>query len=192
MVDVLKNALSPIVTAPDFEPLLAGVNVTLIWQFAPGARVVVFVQVVPEAKAKLPLIFRLERINDVVPEFVSVTDFAALVVLVFWLPKLRLLALSDATGLMTVAVMGIDCGLPAALSVMTRFAACVLVTFESLVKLMMMVQLFPAFKVLGQSSTPRNPEESSPEIEPTLKFVKVIIEVPVLVSVVVRNEGMPT
>ena len=70
-------------TLPDFEPLEVGVNVTLIRQFPAGASVVVLVHVVPEAKAKFPLILRLERIKGVLPEFVSVIDFTALVVPVF-------------------------------------------------------------------------------------------------------------
>jgi hypothetical protein len=71
------------VTLPVFEPFVAGVNVIFIWQLAPGASVELLVQVVPEAKAKFPLMFRSERIRGVDPEFVSVTDFAALVVPVF-------------------------------------------------------------------------------------------------------------
>ena len=83
IVDGLLSALSLIVTLPDFEPLDVGVNVTLIRQFPAGASVVVLVQVVPEAKAKFPLMLRLERTSGVVPEFVSVIDFVALVVPVF-------------------------------------------------------------------------------------------------------------
>ena len=93
---------------------------------------------------------------------------------------------------MTIAVIGTVCGLPAALSAMSRFAACVLVTLESAVKLMMMVQLFPALRVLGQSSMPRKPVESSPEIAITLKLVKVTIELPVLVIVVACRAVLPT
>ena len=86
---------------------------------------------------------------------------------------------------MTVAVIGIDCGLPEALSVITRFAAWIVgVTFESAVKLMTITQLFPALSVFGHNSTPRKPVESSPEIDCTAKLVNVIMDVPVLVSVV--------
>ena len=86
---------------------------------------------------------------------------------------------------MTVAVIGIVCGLPDPLSVITRFAACTTgVTLESAVKLMMMTQLFPALSVFGHNSTPRKPVESSPGIDCTAKLVNVIIVVPVLVSVV--------
>jgi hypothetical protein len=101
-------------------------------------------------------------------------------------------ALREAIGLMTVADIRIICGLPAPLSAITRFAAWVLVTLESEVKLIRIVQLFPGLSVLGHSSTPRKPLESSPEIAAMLKLVKVIMDVPVLVSVVAAKAGMPT
>jgi hypothetical protein len=44
----------------------------------------------------------------------------------------------------------------ALLSVMAAYFA-VFVTFESAVKLMRMIQLFPASRVFGQSSAPRKP-----------------------------------
>jgi hypothetical protein len=66
-----------------------------------------------------------------------------------------------------------------------------LVTFESAVKLMITVQLLPALSVFGQKSTPMNPVESSPEIDATLKFVNVTIDVPVFVIVVARKANDP-
>jgi hypothetical protein len=124
-------ALSLIVMLPDFEPLLVGLNTTFITQLALGFNVVVLVQPVPLPKAKLPLTLKPFSVNAVVPVFFSVTCFAELVVPDFWFPKLRLVGLSVAIGLITVAVISTICGLPAALSVITRLAACVLVTFES-------------------------------------------------------------
>jgi hypothetical protein len=56
---------------------------------------------------------------------------------------------------------------------------------------MMITQDFPALSVLGQSSTPRKPVESSPEIAITLKLVNVTIEVPVLVTVEVARAVEP-
>jgi len=100
------------------------------------------------------------------------------------LPKLRLVGFRPATGLITVADINTICGLPAALSATTKFAACVLVTFESAVKLIMIEQLFPALSVFGQKVMPRKPLESSPEIEAILKLEKVIMDAPVFVSVV--------
>src|ERR1700689_5558239 len=116
----------------------------------PGRRVVLFVQVVPEASPKFPLMVNPVSVRFVVPEFVRVYNFEVLVVPVFWVPKLRLVALRVTFGLITVADIRIDCGLPEALSAITRLAAWVFVTLESAVKLMMMVQLLPALSVLGQ------------------------------------------
>jgi hypothetical protein len=56
---------------------------------------------------------------------------------------------------------------------------------------MMITQDFPPLSVLGQSSTPRKPVESSPEIAITLKLVNVTIEVPVLVTVEVARDVEP-
>src|SRR5271165_2652019 len=93
---------------------------------------------------------------------------------------------------MTVADISTVCGLPEALSAITKLAACVFVTLESAVKLMRMMQLFPALRVFGHNSTPRKPDESSPVIGATLKLVNVIIDDPVLVSVVKPRAGRPT
>jgi hypothetical protein len=83
MLCELFLALSVIVMVPDFEPLDVGVNVTSITQVLPAVRLVVFVQVVPLANAKLPLMLRPVRVSVVVPVFFSVIGFAALVVPVF-------------------------------------------------------------------------------------------------------------
>ena len=114
-----------------------------------------FVHVVPDANPKFPVMVSPVSERFVVPEFVSVTSLEVLVVPVFWVPKLRLVALSVAFGLITVADIGIVCGLPEALSAITRLAAWVFVTLESAVKLMMIVQLLPALSVLGQKAMPR-------------------------------------
>jgi hypothetical protein len=79
-VDVLRSTLSPMVTLPVFEPFAVGVHVIFIRQLAPGASVVLLVQVVPEANAKFPFMLRSESTGGVVPEFVSVTDLLALVI----------------------------------------------------------------------------------------------------------------
>src|SRR5271155_5575547 len=121
----------------------------------PGRSVVLFVHVVPDANPKFPVMVSPVSERFVVPEFVSVTSLEVLVVPVFWVPKLRLVALSVAFGLITVADIGIVCGLPEALSAITRLAACVFVTLESAVKLMMIVQVLPALSVLGQNAMPR-------------------------------------
>ena len=71
-----------IFTLPLFCPRVVGVNVTLNAQFAPGASVVALAHP-PDAIAKLPVTDRPESVSGVVPKFVSVTVFAALVVPVF-------------------------------------------------------------------------------------------------------------
>ena len=84
----LFRVLSVIFTLPLFCPRVVGVNVTLIAQFPPGASVVELVHP-PEAIAKLPVTDMPESVSGVVPKFVSVTFFAALVVPVFWFPKFK-------------------------------------------------------------------------------------------------------
>ena len=93
--------------------------------------------------------------------------------------------LRRAIGLITVAVSGTVCGLSGAVSVTTRVAACGLVTFESAVKPMTMVQVLPGFSVRGQKLTPKKPLESAPATEAMLKLLKVIMRP----SVLVRNRS---
>ena len=82
------------------------------------------VHVVPVANAKFAvgLIVRPVSFSEVNPELVNVTFFAALVVPVFWLPKLKLVDDSETCGSVTIAVISAECGLPAALSVMMSVA----------------------------------------------------------------------
>lgn len=72
--------MSVIVALPVRVPLFAGVSVTLITHLAPGATVPPFTQVVPLASAKSEVMDTVEMLSVEVPVFVSVTDFAALVV----------------------------------------------------------------------------------------------------------------
>lgn len=117
----LPSALSLIVTVPLRMPLLAGVNVTLITQLFFGVTIPAW-QVVAGPKAKFPLMATELMLRFVVPVFVSVKVFAPLVVPTFWVEKLIELELSFAWGLMIIAVRGTDCGLPAAVSVITNSA----------------------------------------------------------------------
>lgn len=67
----------------------------------------------------------LETVRELLPVFVSVTFFAALIVFVDWLPKIRLEADSVAVVAavrVPVPVAAALCGLPAALSVTTTEA----------------------------------------------------------------------
>jgi hypothetical protein len=71
-------------------PLAEGVNVTLIVQLAPAATL--DPQVLDRAKspAFAPVMVTLETVKAAFPVLLRVTDFAELVELNVWLPKLRL------------------------------------------------------------------------------------------------------
>ena len=77
----LFSALSLILIAPDCDPFDVGVKVTSMVQLPPfAASDWPLAQLVPGAKAKLPLMEMLEISSGVVPTLESVTDFGALVV----------------------------------------------------------------------------------------------------------------
>src|ERR1700719_3366100 len=120
----LMRALSLTVTVPESDPFDFGVKVTLRMHRAEGFTVPPLAHVVPLESSKLPLTAMFVRFSGVVPVLVSVTDFAALVLLTFCVPKFREYVLRVACGLMAVAVSGTDCGLPAAVSVMMSKADC--------------------------------------------------------------------
>jgi hypothetical protein len=62
-------------------------------------------------------------VSGPVPEFVRVTDFVPLVVPTFWLPRLSAVELRDTAGTATPTPLNrIECGDPAALSVMATVA----------------------------------------------------------------------
>ena len=73
----LPAALSEIVTAPVLVPVTAGLNVTLMTQLTPAATGLAQLLV----WAKSPLAAMFEMVNPMSPELVSVTVWAALVVL---------------------------------------------------------------------------------------------------------------
>lgn len=109
----LPAALSEMEMLPISLPSMVGVYVTEIVQLspAPSDELQLFVC------AKSPVVEKLMFSNVPVPVLVSVTVWAALVVLRTWLPKLSVVAerlTNDAT---PVPCKAIDCGLPEALSV---------------------------------------------------------------------------
>jgi len=161
----LLTALSDTLRVPVFEPFDVGEKVTKIAHFAPGDNDVMLVpHVVPDTVAKLPLIDTLILESVVVPVFVTVTSFAALVVPVSCVPKLKLDAESDACGLITRAVMEMDCGLPAALSVMVRVAveAVGLKIFAVAKMPTPILQLLPGGSVAGMPEIKGGQNEMSP------------------------------
>jgi hypothetical protein len=92
-----------------------GVNVTLMAQLAPAARV--GPQVFVSAKSPLATIDVMS--NTAAPVFVSVTNCGALVVVTVWVPKARVGGKRVTAGAgAPVPLSGIVCGLPEALSVM--------------------------------------------------------------------------
>lgn len=94
----------------------------LTLQCCPGAKDEVGVQVPPAAIEKSPFTLSEFRIRGVVPEFVTVTLFAALVVFTRCDGNVSTKVFNEARGLITVAVSETVCGLPAAVSVIVRFA----------------------------------------------------------------------
>src|ERR1700733_16019024 len=81
---------------------------------AEGFTVPPFAQVVPEARAKFPLIEIVPRVRGVVPVFSRVMVCAVLVEPTFCGAKFSTSGRSDACGLIGVPESGTDCGLPAA------------------------------------------------------------------------------
>ena len=90
----LPGALSVTVIVPVRVPATVGVKVTLMLQFEPAAREVPQVLVC----AKSPLLAMLVIDKLAVPVLLNVIFCAALVVPTFWLPNVRLVGLSEATG----------------------------------------------------------------------------------------------
>jgi len=91
----LPPASSVIVSVPGRVPNAVGVNVTLIMQFAPAAKLA------PQGlleMAKSPEIVIELIVRTALPVLVSVTVFAALRVFSTWLPKSRLVGASPTPG----------------------------------------------------------------------------------------------
>ena len=91
---VLLLALSVIVNLPVRAPVAVGVNVTLMLQLEPAARVAP--QVFVEAKSPVTAIELMFRLAF--PVLDSVTDCAALFVFTIWLANVRPVAERLATG----------------------------------------------------------------------------------------------
>ena len=76
-----------------------GLNVTLIVQFAPAARLEPHVFVAAKSPEFVPEMAMLVIVRDAAPVFESVTICAALVVLTGWLPNDNVEGLSEAIGI---------------------------------------------------------------------------------------------
>jgi hypothetical protein len=101
------------------------------------------------------------------------------------LPKLRLDGLTLAFGAITVALTGIDCGLPGALSVkvMTAETAPVLLGYRLSVSL----QVLPGERELLHPLSRVRSLEVAPIRDPKLILVNLMVEVPLFVRVTVRE-----
>jgi hypothetical protein len=86
----LVEALSTIMTEADRFPTALGVNVTVIVQSTPAARVAGQVLVEVKSPALVPVTLMLEIDRFVFPLFVNVVDWEGLVVPTDWLAKVRL------------------------------------------------------------------------------------------------------
>jgi len=184
----LPPALSLMLRVAVRAPLAAGVKLTLMVQLAVAARVLgLSGQVFDCAKSAaftpfttMPLI-----VSAAVPLFVSVIDCAALVVPIFWLPKLSEVGLSVTAGAETtpVPLRATLCGLPAALSLILTLA---LRTPEvDGEKVTRMVQLAPAANVLGASGQVLVSAKSAAFVPVRPMLLIVSAAVPVFVSVAV-------
>jgi hypothetical protein len=113
---------------PARVPTAVGVNVTLITQFAPAAKVAgpIGHAVAPVlVSAKSPEAAMELIVKGPLPVFVSVTVFAALVVFTNWLPKGRGVGASPTTGdpaAAPVPLREMDCGLVLSPSVSSSVA----------------------------------------------------------------------
>jgi hypothetical protein len=109
----LPIALSVIVMAPVRVPVAVGSNFTVIVQCDPA--LIEVPQLFVSEKSPLGTMLVIPR--AAVPVLLSLTVFDVLVVLICWLPKLRLVGEKLMVGAIPVPVRATVCGLPVALSV---------------------------------------------------------------------------
>ena len=90
--------------AAALPPFAAGVNVTLMVQFAPVATEPPQLLVWAKSPLLMPVMAMLVMVSGPLPVFVSVTGFGGLVVETVCLPKFRLVVESVTAGTVTVCV----------------------------------------------------------------------------------------
>jgi hypothetical protein len=112
----LSPALSVTVRLADRAPEFAGAKETLTVQELPAPSEVGQAFVWEKSPGLVPVNPMVLIASAPVPLFVSVTDCAALVVPVVWLPKVRLDGLSETEGAVPLPERLTVCGLPEALS----------------------------------------------------------------------------
>lgn len=97
----------------------------------------------------VPVIPTALMVRAALPLLVSVTVWAALVVFVTWLAKVKLVGLSVTPGATPEPLRATVCGLPGALDATETLALSLPLTVG--VKVTLMVQVDPAARVLGLS-----------------------------------------
>ena len=157
-------------------PAEAGVKVTEIAQLAPAARELPQVLVWAKSEASVPPSVTALIVNDALPVFLSVTDWAAAVVPVS-VVKLSELGVSETTGASAATPVPLSAavwGAPAALSVIVNVA--VKLSADAGVKVTAMVQ-----------------EESTvSELPQLLVCLKSAAFVPVMAMLVMASAAVPT
>jgi hypothetical protein len=139
-------ALSAMATEADRLPVAEGVKVTEMIQLAPAATLSPQVFVWLKSAALVPAIATLVMDSAALPEFETVTVWAALAFVRYWVPNVRLEGVSEICAIPTpVPFRAAVCGEPAALSV-TVIKADRAPAREGM-KVTEMVQLAPAPKV---------------------------------------------
>ena len=144
----LPVALSAMLIEPVCVPVAVGVKVTLIEQVPAAARVAGLIgQVLVWPYWALAVM--LVMVRAAVPQLVRVTDCGALVVFTVWLVKVKPVGDNETAGAGVVPVPDsvMDCGLPAALSVIEIEPVCVPVAVG--VKVTLIEQVPAAASVAG-------------------------------------------
>jgi hypothetical protein len=170
---------SAIRSVADRDPEAEGANVTLTVQLAPAARVEPQLVVWLKSAALVPVSEIEMPVNEVVPMFVSVTTWAALLVPTFWLPNVRVVGVTFTP--VAVPVRDTVCGFPGALSLIETDA--VFDPAELGRNVTLIVQLAPAARLAAQVVVCRKSELLTPvKVTPPI----VMRRLPLLVSVMVR------
>jgi hypothetical protein len=178
----LFPASSVMVMEAVLVPVAVGLNVTLIVQFAPAARLAPQVFVCEKSPLFVPLMAMPEplKVSVAFPVFVNVTFCEALVVPTGWPVNVRLAEDKPTTGAIPVPDNKTLCGLPPALSVMVMLAARLPVAVG--LKVTLMEQFAPAATLAPHVFVC----EKSPLFVPVMAMLEIVnVAVPVLVSVTI-------
>jgi hypothetical protein len=166
------------VTLADLAPVAVGLNVTLMEQLAPAAKLAPQVFVCEKSPLLVPVKVMLVRVSVAVPLFVSVIALAALATPTCWLPNASDVGDRVTAGAVPVPVRAAVWGLPVALSVTVRVP--VLAPVAVGLNVTLMAQLAPAARLVPQLLVC---EKSALLVPVNVMLVRVNAAVPLLVSV---------